>query len=201
MSTRYVVMANGRGMRWGEHLDVPKQLIHVDCQTLLERIISQVSERDPLGELIISSADSRCETRGALRHVPLRNEIELDRFPPELLTDDTCFLYGDTYYTGDAMDGIVHAEKLPLQFFATTTRIVGVRTIDPATFLRHLVILRDRFLKGEVAGCRGWDLLEQTTARGECAGLTMISGDTRDFNCPEDLDAFWRERSGSFDGR
>src|SRR5699024_9463988 len=84
---RYVLMANGHGMRWGKHLGIPKHLISVDDETLIQRIVRQVRERDPNSDVVISSSNPLLETPGARRHAPQRNEIELDRFAPELVND------------------------------------------------------------------------------------------------------------------
>ena len=72
---RYVIMANGKGIRWNDYLGIPKHLISVEEETLLERIVRQVTERNPTAEIIISSSDPRCETPGAIRYIPRRNEI------------------------------------------------------------------------------------------------------------------------------
>lgn len=195
MTQRYVIMANGHGIRWGNHLDIPKQLISIEGRTLLERIVAQVRSRDPHAEIIISSGNPRFETPGAIRHEPLRNEIELDRFPPELVTAETCFLYGDTFYANEAMDIIVSTASAQVTFVRTESRIVAVRTGSVDHFLNALIELRDRFLSGMISRCRGWELMEQMMARGTAVEQILTESETRDFNAPEDLDAFWMERT------
>src|SRR5690606_5410011 len=105
--TRYVIMANGQGSRWDGYLGTAKHLLKLFGETLLERIVRQVSEHDAGAEIIISASNPQYDTPGATRHVPLRNDIELDRFVPEDINDNVCFLYGDAYYEDSAVKAIV----------------------------------------------------------------------------------------------
>ncbi|MGN0073620.1 MAG: NTP transferase domain-containing protein, partial [Coriobacteriales bacterium] len=96
---RYVIMANGKGRRWGGYHGIPKQLISIEGETLLQRTTRLVHENDQDAEVIISSSNPLCVAEGATRHEPERGAREIDRFCYELIDDDVCFLYGDTFYT------------------------------------------------------------------------------------------------------
>src|SRR5690625_4329027 len=157
---RYVIMANGRGMRWGNYLGIPKHLISVDDETLIQRIVRQVRERDPKADVVISSSDPLLETAGARRHAPERDEIELDRFAPELVNDAVTFLYGDTFYTAAAMDKIISSTGAPMQFYGDARSIVAVEVNDGLTMLAHLHNVRSLFLAGEISACVGWQVYQ-----------------------------------------
>lgn len=192
---RYVIMANGKGSRWGGHLGIPKQLIEFGGESLLARITRQVSELDPGADVVVSSSDPRHETRGARRHEPIHNEIELDRFVDELLIDNTCFLYGDTFYTEEALRRIVSSQDEPLAFFGDTQSIAGISCRDARIMRQHLRTVRQAYLAGEISKCIGWQVYQSYTGQlfeplaigteyGDLAG--QIAG----FNSPEDLRKF-----------
>ncbi|PCC27475.1 hypothetical protein CIK76_17155 [Glutamicibacter sp. BW80] len=192
---RYVIMANGKGTRWGGHLGIPKQLIEIEGETLLRRIVRQLSFFDPCAEVIISSSDSRHETVGATRHKPRRNEIELDRFVHELIDNDTCFLYGDTFYTDEAISLITEANNDPLTFFGDNRSIVGVSCRNIETFTKCLAEVRDGYEQGRLLSCIGWQVYESYTGqlyskRIVDKSFVWLDQLTAGFNSPEDLRRF-----------
>ncbi len=217
---RYVIMANGQGIRWNEYLGIPKHLISVGGETLLERIVRQVTERNATAEIIISSSDPRCESPGAIRYSPRRNEIELDRFVPELLCDGVCFLYGDTYYTDEAMDIIFTTERGALTFFGTNTSLVAIKSWSHTEFTHHLDVVRTAYQTGQISTCKGWQVYRSYAGHPLEGGpvddvqeplkpsrsqeisdsisgihhrdLVRLSDETYDFNRPRDLTDFSR---------
>lgn len=194
MTWRYVVMANGRGLRWGNHLGIPKHLITIGEETLIQRATRQVLEADPTAEVIISSSDPRCEAVGARRHVPLRNELEIDRFVPELITDQVCFLYGDTFYTDKVMKRIVAEAVEGLHFFLTTKSIVALKSSDSDVLRTHLESVRERFLQRKIDQCKGWQVLDLYSQSGSAHFQTFVADATGDFNTPSDLEGFARSQ-------
>lgn len=198
-------MANGRGTRWGRHLGLPKHLIEFDGESLLRRVVRQVREHDAESDVVISSANPAYETQGARRHTPERNELEIDRFVPELIADEVCFLYGDTLYSDTAIDRIVREPLAELDFFGDETGIVAVRSDAPGVFLAHLRRVRELFLAGEISSCVGWQLYQSY------AGLPFdekridghfhrTGGSAVGFNTPADLEAFERRSAEHPDG-
>lgn len=157
---RYVIMANGRGTRWGSHSGVPKHLIEFDGETLLRRIVRQVSSLDPGAEIVISASNPMYETEGARRHTPKVNEIELDRFVPELITDEICFLYGDTLYSTSAIEQIVSTATMEIDFFGDERAIVALKSSNSELLLAHLGHVRTLFLAGKISNCVGWQVYQ-----------------------------------------
>ena len=197
---RFVIMANGRGRRWGGYLGVPKHLIEVDGETLLRRIARQLSELAPGSDVVISASNPLYDTEGARRHAPLRNELELDRFAPELIVDGVCFLYGDTFYSDAALTQIATADVAELGFFGDERGIVAVRATDGAVLRAHLDRVRALFLAGEIDSCQGWQVYQSYRgvplgAGRPCGGLTPLSAPVVGFNTPEEYEAFARTLS------
>ncbi len=192
---RYVIMANGRGTRWNAHRGITKHLIEFGGETLLRRIVRQVAAADPGSDIVISSANPAYETPGARRHVPVRNELEIDRFVPELIDVPVCFLYGDTLYDDAAIEEIATGPVRELEFFGELSGIIAVRSSAPDTFHAHLERVRSLYLAGEIAECRGWQLYQSYEGLpfGEIRlgpGFRRTMSRSVGFNTPTDLEAF-----------
>ncbi|MBR3705875.1 MAG: 2-C-methyl-D-erythritol 4-phosphate cytidylyltransferase, partial [Firmicutes bacterium] len=113
---KYIIMADGKGTRWQNYNDIPKHFIEIGGETLLARTVRLLNEGDGAADVIITSHDPRYEVPGARRYEPLNNHLEIDRFTEELIGDDVCFLYGDTYYSREAMDTILRTETEDMIF-------------------------------------------------------------------------------------
>lgn len=192
---RYVIMANGLGTRWGAHLGLPKHLIEFDGETLLRRAVRQIREHEPDGDVVISSANPAYETEGARRHTPAVNEVEIDRFPPELIEENVCFLYGDTLYADAAIERIVTEPLDGIDFFGDEDGIIAVRSSSPDELRAHLARVRRLFLAGEIASCVGWQLYQSYVGLpfgGKAIGdrFHRTAGLAVGFNTPADLEAF-----------
>lgn len=200
MTSRYVIMANGLGMRWNCYRGIPKHLITIEGETLLARVVRQVSTRDPSAEIYISSDNPKYETPGAIRHTPESKALELDRFVLELIQDDVTFLYGDTFYTDAAIERIMAPTSEPMTFYATERSIVAVRANDAGTMKDNLAHVRCAYLSGQIAECKGWQLywsyvgspLDQRNYTED--KLVRITDGTGDFNYPSDLRRFDENR-------
>lgn len=184
-------MANGKGIRWDNFTDRPKHLIKVEGETLLARIVRLLRKFDPVAQIIITSTDERYEVKGASRHEPLNNKLEIDRFTEELIEDGVCFLYGDTYYTEAAIKTIVQSTDTGLLFFGNAKRIVAVKVFDGELMKKHIHHIKTLFLEGKIADCKGWQIYQSYNgapldSREISAHYVMINDQTQDFNYPDD---------------
>ncbi len=190
---RFVIMADGKGSRWNNYMGIPKHLIEIDGESLLARTVRLLHEmkKDDI-EVIITSHDSRYEFEGATRYEPMHNTIELERFTEELVQDDMCFLYGDTYYTEESIDIIMNTELDELLFFGTKKGIVAVRIKDSEIFKKHYNRVKEDFIKGEIADCKGWQVYQSYVGQDlkNKAEITSdfikLDGKTLDINTPEE---------------
>ena len=89
----YIIMADGKGLRWNNYNDIPKHLITIDGESLLSRTVRLIKEREPEAEIVITSHNPQYEIDGARRYEPKNNVLEIDRFTAELIDDNICFLY------------------------------------------------------------------------------------------------------------
>lgn len=188
---KYIIMADGKGTRWQNYNGIPKHLIAIDGETLLARTVRLLKEGDPTCEVIITSHDERYEIPGARRYEPKNNHLEIDRFTEELIEDQVCFLYGDTFYSERAMGSIINTEAEDLQFFGNEKSIVAVKVADGQLFRKHVERVKELFLAGKIEKCIGWQVYQSFTGLpfdekriGE--KFLVLEDGTEDFNSPED---------------
>lgn len=111
---RVIIIAAGDATRWGNYLGVPKHLIEINGETLLERQVRLATERG--AEVIIVTRDARnkqYQVPGAKIHTAtLRPSMrDADKFASSVSiwspNRRTIILYGDCYFTSAAMDQIL----------------------------------------------------------------------------------------------
>ena len=189
---KYIIMADGKGTRWQNYNDIPKHFIEIGGETLIGRTVRLLNEGDKGCEVIITSHDPRYDIPGARRYEPLNNVLEIDRCTEELIGDNVCFLYGDTYYSQEAMDTIVGTEPEDMIFFGNERSIVAIKIKDGELFRSHVDNVRKLFLAGKIDKCIGWQVYQSFTGLpfGEKKigpAYIVLEDGTEDFNSPEDL--------------
>lgn len=158
---RYVIMADGKMTRWEKRDTLPKHLVKVNGETLLARLVRQLKEYDPDCEIIITSHNEKYEIPGALRYEPENNIYEIDRFTWELIEDDVCFLYGDTYYTDGCISEITDCETDSLYFFGNRTSVFAVLAGDADLMKECIKDVKCLYIDGRIKECRGWQLYQR----------------------------------------
>ena len=188
---KYIIMADGKGTRWNNYHNIPKHLIEIDGETLLARTVRLLRENDARADIVITSHDPRYEVPGARRYEPQNNHLEIDRFTEELIADDVCFLYGDTFYSESLIQKIADTPAEKLLFFGNERSIVAIKVADGALFRQHVDRVRALFLAGKIEKCIGWQVYQSFEGLpfGEktiAADYILIQDGTEDFNSPAD---------------
>jgi len=188
---KYVIMADGKSSRWNNYLGIPKHLIEIDGEPIIKRTIRLLREYDPSCEIVVTSHNQDYEFPGSVRYEPHNNVLEIDRFTQELISDNTCFLYGDTYYSNDAIERIVNTETDSVLFFGNSDSIVAVKVRDSKLFRKHVDQVRQLFLKGAIDKCAGWQVYQSLLGlpfQGKVIDThyIILKDGTMDFNEPED---------------
>lgn len=173
---RIVIMADGKGIRWNNHMGIPKHFAIVKGEKLISRTVKLL--RDRLTdvnetEIIVTSHDKRYEFKGSRRYEPKNNKYEIDRFTEELIISDMCFLYGDTYYTEESIDKIIKEKTEDILFFGNKRSIVGIKINDDEKFKRHVKNVKDRYLRGETDKCTGWQVYRSFTGQSLTGKLEL----------------------------
>ena len=122
----------------------------------------------------------------------MNNVLEIDRFTEELIEDDMCSLYGDTYYTEDSIRTIVETKASGILFFGNRRSIVAVKIQDSDEFRKHKHKIRDMFLAGEISECKGWQIYQSVSGQDLNKKpvpedrFVILDEQTIDINTPED---------------
>lgn len=195
---KYIIMADGKGSRWNNYNGTPKHLININGETLLERTVRLIKKYDDKSRVIITSHDPRYEVEGAIRYEPKNNIIEIDRFTKELIEDNICFLYGDTYYSEEAIKLVINKRLEDITFFGTYKSIVAIRINDSAIFKKHLEKVRSLYINGKIDECIGWQIYQSyanipfKTKEIDEKYYVVIADETMDFNSPNDFNELIR---------
>lgn len=117
---KYIIMCGGKYGR------TPKQLLEVMGEVIVKRTIRLLKAFGvPREDIFISSNDCRFDRLGVKRVVQANGYIygyeELHRwlnaFYP--MTEPVCYIFGDVYFSEDAIRQIVQTETESVQFFAS----------------------------------------------------------------------------------
>lgn len=187
---KYVIMADGKGTRWNNFNEIPKHFIEIDGERIIDRCVRLLKENDPDCEIIITSHDPRYDIPGTTRYEPLNNILEIDRFTSELICDDICFMYGDTYYSENAIKTVTETPAEDILFFGNSRSIMAVKIADGVLFRTHVDRVRKLYLEGELKTCKGWQVYQSFTGLAPDTigdNFIFIDDNSRDFNSPEDL--------------
>lgn len=186
---KYIIMADGKGTRWKNYQNTPKHLIKIDGEILLERTVRQLNSQDKDSKVIITSHDKRYEFKGATRYEPLNNVLEIDRFTEELIEDNICFLYGDTYYTDETINNIINSKVEDILFFGNRKSIVAIKIKDSKLFKKHISNVKNLFLENKIKNCKGWQVYQsfqnlEFDKKQIKDKFVIVDNETIDYNTP-----------------
>ncbi len=189
---KYIIMADGKERRWNNHQGIHKWQIRIEDQTLLERTCRLLRRRDPDALIYITSHDPQLNIEGTIRHEPLNNVLEVDRFTAELIEPDVCFLYGDVFYSDEALDTILSVKTDKVLAFGNRRSIIAVKVADAQLFRDHIHNVRTLYLNHQIGECIGWEVYHSIQAmelegRAIGDGYILIEDGSRDFNTPQDF--------------
>lgn len=190
-----IIMCAGKGTRWNNYLGVPKHLIKINGETLLGRTTRILKEHN--AKYLITSEDERYKEYGKV--IPQTyHDCEVDRFEP-IKDDEIIYLYGDVYYTEEALDTILNTPTDEILFFGSDQEIFAVKIKDRKLFYQHKNNVKKLYLKGIIPRCIGWEvyrslndipfLEHRITDR-----YVLIEDETDDIDYPSDYEKFIKER-------
>lgn len=190
---KYIIMADGKGTRWSNYRNTPKHLIKINGEILIKRTIDQLNKYSPDSEVIITSHDKRYEFAGSTRYEPKNNVLEIDRFTEELVEDNICFLYGDTYYTAKDIKTIINTEVEDLMFFGNKKSIVAIKIKDKEIFRKHFSNVKNLFLEGKIKNCKGWQVYQsfqnlEFDIKKIAKNFILVDDSTIDYNTPKEYE-------------
>lgn len=150
---KYVILSDSDNI---EPFIKPRQLLEINGEALTKRTVRLLKENG-IKDIIITSHDLRFDNLGATRYEPLYNDYKprsnegywLSAFPIELLNKPLVFLFGDVYYSEEAIKTIVNSNTTSILFFCsyknTDSRYIkhhdeplGFKVIDYIKFKEHI---------------------------------------------------------------
>lgn len=213
---RYIIVAAGDGTRWSNYLGIPKHLIPIGGEPLIHRTVRQLKEIGVTDIVIVAPDDDRYNVQGAIVYKPSQNGAFYDagKFLSyrEVWGSDTKFLFGDVYFTDDAIKAIVqYSGEWTVFARPTASNKTGCNYGEifamyipfnhKAAFeasLLHIVKLRH---EGKISRNGGWEVyrdmigLPDDMLHRHLYGDNMVIIDdmTEDFDYPTDYE-LWKER-------
>lgn len=123
MVNKYIILADASN---GRPFEKPRQLTEINGEKVIQRTVRLLKENG-IKDIIITSHDKRFDNLGATRYEPLHNDYDpennkgywLSAFPEELLIEPVCFLFGDVYYSEDAIRRIISEPTESTLLFGT----------------------------------------------------------------------------------
>lgn len=103
---RYYILANGEGTRWHNYKGVPKQLIEIDGETILHRMIRLLREEGVAKKNIIICGKFK-DADATTKLTKSKTKREVFEEIANLAKSPFTILYGDCYYTKDCIHNIV----------------------------------------------------------------------------------------------
>lgn len=191
----YIIMADGDGKRWNNYLGKPKHLIEINGETLIGRTARLLRENG-INDFIITTRDRRYAQYGKTKPQSFR-DAEIDRF--EEVNKPVCYLYGDVYYTDQAIKTIVHKRPKDVLFFGSEEEIFAVKVKDLDLFYRNRNDVKRLFRQGWITRCIGWEVYRSINNipleehRITDRYIKILDG-TDDIDYPEDYEKFKREK-------
>lgn len=222
---RAVILADGHATRWNDHLGIPKHLARVDGEPIIHRAVRLLREEGVTDVRVVAPPDPRYDGPNhatvRARHNP--DWREADKFLSSQHewspTERTLVLYGDVYFTKQAIRTIVQHDRRDWTLYGRFGRsaLTGGKYAEvfAITFHpQHHTEFRDALLEtvrlhlaGVTDRCGGWEAyrvmngLRGREARHRSPQPKLrrhveINDWTDDFDRPEEYDGFLaRKRS------
>lgn len=177
MVDKYIILADS-----SVGFETPRQLCVINEEPLIQRTIRLLKENG-IKDIIITSHDKRFDNLGAKRYEPINNYYEpnyddytlnkgywLNAFPIEIINEPICFLYGDVYYSENAIKTIVESKTDSVLFLCSYQNKnkkyikehdepLAFKVVDYELFKKHIKIVKE--MKDKGLCCRepiNWEL-------------------------------------------
>lgn len=208
---KYVILSDSDNV---EPFIEPRHLSIVKGEPLVKRTIRLLKENG-INDVIITSHDTRFDNLGAIRYEPKYNDYKpkenkgywLNGFPIELMNEPVTFLFGDVYYSENAIKTILNADTTSTLFFCSNGKLgysekyikkhdepFGYKVVDVELFKKHIELVKK--LKDEGKTCRHpvvWELYRSINGIDVNEHLltnnyVAINDETCDVDCIEHIE-------------
>ena len=163
MVMKYVILADSKNT---QPFKIPRQLLEFNGEKLVQRT-TRLLKQNGVKDILITSHDKRFDNLGATRYEPLNNDYDpltsqgywLNAFPIELINEPICFLFGDVYYSENAIKTIVESKTDSVLFlcsYENKSKLyikehdepLAFKVVDYELFKKHIKIVKEMKDKG-----------------------------------------------------
>lgn len=124
--------------------------------------------------------------------------IDLKKVRYQHAETGVCYIYGDVYYTEDAIKTIVTGGRIGVHFFGSNFEIFAIKistNIEIEHFLQHKHKVKELYLNNEINRCIGWEIYRSLheipfDEHVITDDYTRILDGTDDIDFPEDYENF-----------
>ena len=82
-------------------------------------------------------------------------DCEVDRFEESLINGPVCYLYGDVYYTDEAIKTIISNDNKDILFFGSEIEIFAIKVHNLDLFLQHKHRVKELYMQNTLNRCIG----------------------------------------------
>lgn len=120
-ATSAIILNAGLGKKWGNYLGIPKQLIKIGSETILERTV-RMARQMGIDDITSVTHNENLVIRGCRYYEPKSNRwtVETLLSSSELWTEWTLVLLGDVFFTPTAIQSICMSKK-DIQFLGRSS--------------------------------------------------------------------------------
>lgn len=163
MVKKYVILANSND----KTLDIPRQLVEINGEKLVERTIRLLKENG-VKDIVVASNNKQFDNLGAKRYEPKNNDFDyikrtgywLNAFPIEIMKEPVCFIWGDVYFSEEAIKTIVNTDTDSTLFFCTYNNKdekyikkhdepLAYKVVDTELFIKHIDKVKKLYDEGK----------------------------------------------------
>ena len=163
MVMKYIILADSKNT---QPFKIPRQLLEFNGEKLVQRT-TRLLKQNGVKDILITSHDKRFDNLGATRYEPLNNDYDpltsqgywLNAFPIELINEPICFLFGDVYYSENAIKTIVESKTDSVLFLCSYENKnklyikehdepLAFKVVDYELFKKHIKIVKEMKDKG-----------------------------------------------------
>lgn len=197
---KVLILADGEGKRWGNYKGVPKQLLTIDGETLIDRMIRQVKQYEDditiIGSFKNESANNDCFTSKEKRRLFL--EIAERYKEPFILLNGDCF-YTDKIIIDcierEATDGWLHYCCPHPNFY--TGKPWGEGYIHKVTDLEWWVAKLKEY--NRLVDCNAITIGNDWSINRYMYGWSDLKTHSENINDLSKYDIYWHDETDDFD--
>lgn len=166
MVKKYIILAYSND----ETFDIPRQLVEIDGEPILKRTIRLLKENG-IEDITVTGKDKRYKNLGVKVYQSKNNDFDyikrtgywLNAFDYDLMNEPVCFIWGDVYFSEEAIKTIVETETDENLFFCSYNNHnkkyikehdepFAYKVIDTDLFKKHIEIVKRLYDEGKT--CR-----------------------------------------------